>query len=388
MSPIVHRYPDISKIPAAAWNQLVVDNNPFLRHEFLSALERHNCVGNQFGWQPCHLALYEGGAEKESKGRLLAAMPLYIKANSYGEFVFDHAWADAYARYGKPYFPKLVTAVPYTPSTGQRFVCPVDKVGEFAPLLLQAAQQQALSIEASGLHILFPDPHNRQWLQQQPLIERNDCQFHWFNHDYHSFEQFLEHLSSRKRKKIRRERERVAAAGVTLRRISGDEATAEEWAAFYRFYCLTFEKKWGIATLSLGFFLEIGEKMGDQILLVLAERSGETIAGALMFISDSTLFGRHWGTNSEVHSLHFEACYYQGIEFAIERGLSCFEPGAQGEHKVSRGFIPTRTYSYHWLSQPWFKEAIAHYCVQEREAIDDYITELNQQLPYRRTPSS
>lgn len=370
-------HPRIDGIPAPAWNALVRDNHPFLRHEFLQALEAHGCVGDGFGWRPCHIALYEGE-------RLIGAMPLYEKDNGYGEFVFDQAWADAYRRAGLDYYPKLVSAVPYTPAAGQRLLYCPGRGEEVSPVLLQAAEALCRERGASGVHLLFPDRENLEFLVPRPLLVRHDCQFHWHNRGYRDFDDFLARLTARKRKKIRQERRRVREAGVTLRRLDGHRAGDRAWRDFGRFYRRLFEEKWGMATLNEGFFRQVAAQLPGQTLLVLADQAGECIAGALMYRSDDTLYGRHWGAVREVHALHFEACYYQGIEYCIEHGLRRFEPGAQGEHKLARGFLPTLTRSCHWLADCPFQPAIAAFVAHERDAVDDYMARMEASTPYRR----
>ncbi|MCP3668641.1 MAG: N-acetyltransferase [Gammaproteobacteria bacterium] len=367
----------IDEIPPLEWNALLQDNNPFLRHEFLYALEEHGCVGEQFGWLPCHIAVYE-------VGHLIGAMPLYEKANSYGEFVFDHAWADAYERAGLPYFPKLVSAVPYTPATGQRLLSTSGRSADVYPVLLQVVSELMQKNGASGYHCLFPSSENCQYLDRQSLMVRHDCQFHWHNSGYTSFSDFLSRLTSRKRKKIRQERRRVRESGVSIRRLSGHQATEQDWLNFIRFYDQTFEEKWGVATLNEAFFRQVGDQLPDQVLLVLADLHGECIAGSLMYLSDTRLYGRYWGSLRYVNSLHFEACYYQGIEYCIEHGLRIFEPGAQGEHKISRGFLPHLTRSYHRLGESPFYQSIENYVRHERQAVSDYMRQMEKQSPYRQ----
>ena len=371
----IHR--QIDEIPASQWNQLVEDNQPFLQHTFLAAMEHQGCVGEQFGWLPRHIAIYDGE-------KLVAAMPLYEKHNSYGEFVFDHAWVDAYRRNGLSYYPKLVSAIPYTPATGQRLLCQPERRDELLPLLLQSALQLAQELDASGFHCLFLPDEEHQFLEQQRLMTRHDCQYHWYNRGYADFAGFLADLTTKKRKNIRQERRRVRDAGVSLRCLDGYSASRRDWEDFTRFYNRTFEEKWGIATFNLGFFLEVSEKLPEQILLVLADLDGECIAGSLMYRSDATLYGRHWGATRQVDSLHFEACYYQGIEYCIERGIQVFEPGAQGEHKVARGFRPTLTRSSHWISDTRFRQPIGAYVQHEREAVADYMRQLETRLPFKR----
>lgn len=372
----VRIHSSLDEIPAADWNGLVRGGSPFLRHEFLHAMERHGCVGERFGWLPRHVTLWQGG-------RLVAAMPLYEKHNGYGEFVFDHAWADAWRRAGLRYYPKLVSAIPYTPATGQRLLAVAGRERELWPVLLQTARELTEATGASGAHWLFPEPAEQDFLQRQGWMARYDCQFHWTNRGYRDFDHFLAALTAKKRKNIRRERRRVRDAGVRLRRLDGHTATVEDWQAFARFYGLLFEEKWGMATFNLRFFREVADKLPDQVLLVLAERCGETIAGALMYRSDDRLYGRHWGAAEAVDCLHFEACFYQGIEYCIEQGIRVFEPGAQGEHKLARGFLPVRTCSSHWLAEPAFREPVARFCAHERSAVNDYIGQMRAASPYR-----
>lgn len=366
----------IGEIPAAEWNGLVRDNNPLIRHEFLHAMEQQGCVGERFGWLPRHIGVYRDD-------HLVAAMPLYEKYNSYGEFVFDNAWADAYQRAGMAYFPKLVSAVPYTPASGQRLLALPGQESELFPLLLETVLQLAGQMGASSFHCLFPSPEGFEFLAGQGLLTRHDVQFHWHNHGYPDFDRFLASLIAKKRKNIRQERRRVADAGVTLRRLNGHTATDQDWRQFTHFYNKTFSEKWGMATLNYAFFRQVAEQLPDRVLLLLADLEGECIAGSLMYQSDTTLFGRHWGADRWVDGLHFEACYYQGIEHCIEQGLSCFEPGAQGEHKLSRGFVPTLTRSSHWISDDGFREPIARYTEHEQAAIAAYLEQLQSSNPYR-----
>ena len=367
----------IEQIPADQWNRLVLNNHPFLRHEFLHAMERHGCVGEHFGWLPRHIGVY-------ADDRLVAAMPLYEKLNSYGEFVFDHAWADAYRRNGLAYFPKLVSAIPYTPATGQRLLCEPQRKDEFYPVLLHSALQLAERLGASGFHCLFPSLQEQQFMAREQLLTRSDCQFHWQNTGYREFDEFLADLTAKKRKNIRQERRRVQDSGVVLRRLDGHTASPRDWQDFTRFYNRTFEEKWGIATFNYEFFRDVANRLPEQILLVLADLNGECIAGSLMYHSDTTLYGRHWGCTRQVDSLHFEACYYQGIDFCIARGLSRFEPGAQGEHKIPRGFRPTLTRSSHWIADERFRQAISAYVLHEQDALRQYMQELEQSLPFKQ----
>ncbi len=366
----------LDQVPAAQWNALVRDNNPFVRHEFLAALEHHGCVGPEFGWLPHHILIYRDD-------ELLGAMPLYEKHNTYGEFVFDHAWAEAYKRHGMRYFPKLVSAIPYTPASGQRLLAKAGTEAEIFPYLLSSALHLAKELEASSVHWLFALPEEQDWLEAQGLFTRHDCQFHWKNFGYPHFDDFLNALSAKKRKNIRQERRKVKEAGVVLRKLDGHTATAADWERFAFFYQHTFESKWGTPTMNEGFFREVAAKLPDQVLLVMADQGGETIAGSLMFRSDTRLYGRHWGCTEYFDSLHFEACYYQGIEFCIQHGLHVFEPGAQGEHKVPRGFIPTRTRSSHWLAAEPFRKPVQQHTLHEQRAVADYMQSVREHMPYR-----
>ncbi len=372
----VQIHTSIDDIPASQWNALVDDRNPFLQHEFLVAMERHDCVGATFGWLPRHIAIYDAET-------LVAAMPLYEKHNSYGEFVFDNAWAEAYQRAGLRYFPKLVSAIPYTPATGQRLLAAKGHEDTCWPVLLQTAQHLAESIDASSFHCLFQTAGEHQYTSQS-LMTRHDCQFHWFNSGYRHFDDFLATLTSKKRKNIRQERRRVQQQNISFRILDGHSATTTDWANFSVFYQRTFDNKWGMATFNQGFFEEVGRTMPDSIVLVLADRDDECIAGALMYRSDSTLYGRHWGCTTEIDLLHFETCYYQGIDYCIREGLDRFEPGAQGEHKVARGFVPVVTRSSHFLRDDLYRDAIEQFCARERDAIDRYIADICNALPYKK----
>ena len=368
----------LQQIDPEQWNALVQDNNPFLRHEFLSALETHQCVGEHFGWLPRHIAIYQ-------QDELVAAMPLYEKYNSYGEFVFDNAWANAWHQHGLQYFPKLVSAIPYTPATGQRMLVKSELQQSHYPVLLNVIEQVAEKVDASGAHILFPETEQLQWLQANELMIRHDCQYHWHNQSYQSFDDFLSRLSSRKRKNIVKERQSVKQSGVTLRRLNGYEASDDDWKNMARFYERTFAEKWGTATLNYDFFREVARTMPKQVLLVLAEQNNTCIAGAMLYRSNSRLYGRFWGCDKTVRGLHFEACYYQGIEYCIEHGLKVFEPGAQGEHKIARGFVPTLTRSAHYMRHGHFKEAIAQFIEQEKLNVLSYIDETSKNLPYKNS---
>lgn len=370
---------NLNEITAEAWNALEGGlDNPFLRHEFLAGLERHDCVGDHWGWLPHHLALFDGE-------RLVGAIPMYLKFNSYGELVFDWNWAEAYQRAGLKYYPKLVVAVPYSPITGPRLLIheEVDRE-KVASLLITQALELAEQMQVSSLHWLFPHDADMQRLQQQGLMRRTGTQFHWHNRGYSTFDDFLATFNAQKRKKLKRERRRVGEQGIGIEVLDGHQATAEHWQVFHHFYRSTFDKRGGYPTLSEDFFRHLGESMPQSIVLVLARYEGRYVAGALSLRSSNALFGRHWGCEEEFHSLHFELCYYQGLDYCIEHGLQRFEPGAQGEHKVGRGFEPVPTWSAHWLANPTFAEAVDDYLAHEQQAMENYMQELREHLPFKK----
>lgn len=370
----------LSNVQASAWNRLIPDNNPFLNHAFLHGLEQHDCVGEKWGWYPQHVAIVEDGEP-------VAAMPLYLKDNSYGELVFDWNWADAYQRAGIPYYPKLVSAIPYTPVTSSRLLVAPERPD--APALKQQLLKEALQLarerELSSLHILFPDQADMATLEHEGLLSRMATQFHWHNQAYTNFDDFLARFTAKRRKNLKRERRLVRDQGIEVEWLDGHNAGDEHWQVFHQCYLATFDKHWGYATLSLDFFRHLGQNLPEQVVLMLAKREGRYIAGALSLRSDNTLYGRHWGSLEEVDHLHFELCYYQGIEYCIQHGLQHFEPGAQGEHKVSRGFEPTTTWSGHWLAHSGFSQAIARHLAHEREAMQDYMMELRTHLPFHQS---
>jgi predicted N-acyltransferase len=368
----------IDEIPAADWNRLADPDTPFLRHEFLAAQERHGCVGPTLGWVPHHLALRDPG------GCLVAAAPCYLKSNSYGEFVFDWSWADAYARAGRRYYPKLVVASPYTPATGPRILTgATPRRADYAAALIRGACELAEGLGVSSLHWLFTSAEETNWAHRQGLMRRVGCQFHWHNAGYASFDDLLGAFSAAKRKNVKRERRRVTEAGIHFRLLRGGEVTPDEWALFHRLYRDTFDKRGGIPTLSLPFFREIAGTMGEQLLLVLAYRGQDLVAAAFNLVGTRTLYGRHWGCFEDYHSLHFEACYYQGLEFCIRSGLERFEPGAQGEHKISRGFLPTPTWSAHWIADPEFRKGIGRFLELETEGMAEYLADMQARSPFR-----
>lgn len=368
----------LDEIAPEAWNRLVRGGDPFLKHQFLIALERHRCVGGESGWLPRHVLIHS------SEGELIGASPLYLKYNSYGEFVFDWSWAEAYQRHGLPYYPKLVCAIPFTPMSGQRLlVAPGADHQAVRLALIEGALEVAREENASSSHWLFHTEDEMAFLQQQGLALRLGCQYHWHNRGYQNFAHYLEDFSSRKRKNILKERRQVQEAGVTFRVLHGSEITPQEWQLFHHYYCAIYDRKWGVPSLTLGFFEEIGRTMGEQVVLVLAYQDGDCIAAALNLRSDDALYGRHWGCRDYLPALHFETCYYQGLEYCIQHGLQRFEPGAQGEHKIARGFLPTSTWSAHWIAHPGFRQAIEQFTRVEAAEMERQIALLMEQSPFR-----
>lgn len=372
----------IDEIPAAAWNQLAGTGHPFLRHEFLSALETSGSVGPGTGWIPQHIVLSDGG------GNLVGAMPLYRKSDSWGEFVFDFAWADAYRRAGLPYFPKLTAAVPFTPATGPRLlVAPGQAHETVTRQLLDAALALARDIKASSLHVLFPTQDEARELRARGLLLRKDCQFHWHNRAYSTFEDFLGEFTAEKRKKVKRERRRVAEAGISFRFLAGGEISDSLWGDIMPLYASTFWRRGRDPYLNEAFFRRIAQALPEQLIVVLALARQTPVAVAILFRGADTLYGRYWGSSGDYHSLHFETCYYQGIDYCISQGLQHFEPGTQGEHKIARGFVPQEVWSAHWLSDTGFSAAVDRYLDREREHIDQYMEVVDSHVPYRQDHS-
>ncbi len=365
-------------IPSADWNSLLNDSNPFLRHEFLSSLEDSGCASPETGWAPCPVLC------EDEAGRLVGALPLYLKNNSHGEFVFDFAWASAYQQAGMQYYPKLVAAVPFTPATGPRMLIADSAAREtIQPLLIDTARQLARANNASSLHILFPPEEEKDALASQNLMLRRDCQFHWQNNNYLDFEDFLGTFTSSKRKKTRRERRRMSENNIRFEILSGAELTADHWDQIMPLYSTTFLRRGRPPYLTREFFELITERMPDSMVVVMAYQEDEMVASSICFRSDTTLYGRYWGANRFIDSLHFETCYYQGIDYCIEHGLQTFEPGTQGEHKIARGFIPTQTWSAHWLSEPRFAAAVDDFLQREGNHIDEYMDVVRDHIPYR-----
>lgn len=372
----------IEAISATLWNEVAGSDYPFTRHAFLAALERSGAVTAATGWQPQHLLVWRGT-------ELVALLPLYLKDHSWGEYVFDWSWADAAAQLGTAWHPKLLAAIPYTPATGPRLCIRAGVSAEEVSAVVVAGLRKRLSDDQlSSLHLLFPTAAACAQLEAAGLSVRHGAQYHWFNEGYRDFDEFLATFSSRKRKNLRRERQRVAEQGVTLRVLEGPEITAAQWQRFHHFYQFTYAKRSGHGGyLPAAFFTEIGRTLADQVVLVLADWQGETIAGALNFRDRTTLYGRYWGCVEEFDQLHFEACYYQGIDYCIRAGLSRFDPGAQGEHKIQRGFRPVTTYSCHWIEHPRLRSAIDRFLAQERRGIASYLDEAATLLPFKAAES-
>jgi predicted N-acyltransferase len=350
--------------------------NPFMSHAFLLSLEESGSATARTGWQPAHVLV-------EQAGKTIAAAPMYMKSHSYGEYVFDHGWAEAFERAGGAYYPKLQVSVPFTPATGPRLLTGGDV--EAREMLAHAMMAVAERLQVSSIHITFMPQDEAEALAPLGFLQRHDQQFHWRNENYRDFADFLSRLSSMKRKNLRRERAQAVQAGIEIERLTGAAITEEHWDAFFAFYMDTGSRKWGQPYLTRLFFSLVGERMADQILLVMAKRGGRYIAGALNFIGSDTLYGRNWGAIEHHPFLHFELCYYQAIEFAIERGLAVVEAGAQGAHKLARGYLPVRTHSAHWIAHKGLRDAVARYLKEERRAVGEDIEALGEHTPFRKT---
>jgi hypothetical protein len=375
--------PAISEIAAAAWDACAnppdSSFNPFLSHAFLLALEESRSAAARTGWQPQHLIV--DGAD----GLVAGVAPGYLKSHSRGEYVFDHGWAEAYERAGGRYYPKVQVAVPFTPVTGGRFLArPGPDAAQVQAMLAQGLVELARLREASSVHVTFLTEPEWRLAAERGYLQRTDQQFHWDNRGYDGFEAFLAALSSRKRKLIRRERREALAAGIDIAWLTGSDLTESVWDAFFAFYMETGSRKWGRPYLTRDFFSRIGQSLPDNILLVMAKRAGRPIAGALNFIGADTLYGRHWGATEHHPCLHFEVCYYQAIEFAIARRLVRVEAGAQGEHKVARGYLPNATYSAHYIADPALRRAVADYLKHERAYVEAAGRELAEASPFKK----
>lgn len=368
----------IDEVAAEEWNALDLGGNPTVSHEFLSTLEHERCVGRHAGWSIAHIVL------RDDNGVLVGALPLYRKTHSWGEFVFDFSWAQAYAQAGLHYYPKLVGMVPFTPVPGPRLLVRPQLADQARTQLCDALVQMLDDEGASSAHILFVQPADRACLEAHGFMSRKDCQFHWFNRGYETFEDFLATFRSEKRKKAARERRRIQESGIEHVTLAGEDIDDDLWEIIFAFSAQTFAMRGHEHYLTAGFFRTLSRQRPGTIMVKLARFKGEPIAAAIFFVGADTLYGRYWGAAADFHSLHFETCYYQGIEYCIERKLSRFEPGTQGEHKVPRGFEPTATWSVHRIQDSRFKRAIQSYLRQEEEAVDRYIAEVEAHVPYRR----
>ncbi len=369
----------LAAIDAADWDACAGEGNPFVSHAFLLALEESGSATARTGWLGQHLAL------EEPSGRLLGCVPLYLKNHSYGEYVFDWGWADAYERAGGRYYPKLQASVPFTPVTGPRLLVRPGPQAELVRESLMAGLLRVAELhKVSSLHLTFPTEPEWQALGEAGYLQRQGLQFHWQNQGYGDFDDFLAALSSRKRKAIRKERREAQESGLTIRALRGREITSDHWEAFHEFYLATIDKKWSQNYLTREFFHLLGERLGERVLLISAEEAGRPVAGALNLIGGERLYGRNWGASEAVRFLHFECCYYQAIDWAIANGLQVVEAGAQGQHKVQRGYLPVPTYSAHWIADPGFRAAVADFLKREQRAVDQEIDIVTEMGPFKR----
>jgi len=401
----------LAEVEAVNWNALNTTHNPFLRHEFLVALEQTGCLGKSSGWFPRYFLLWDQSSTNDDS-TLIAAVPCFVKTNSYGEFVFDWAWAEAYEQHGLSYYPKLVAAVPFTPATGQRLlVSPNHERAPIIQMLAASIRHYCIEQDYSSMHWLFPTQEECEQLcanapeyvekpsadeQTVPAshpdasdhLQRIACQYHWHNRGYESFDEFLAQCTSKRRKTIRRERRHVSDANIRVERRLGSSLSDQEWQWAHQLYCATYDRKWGNPSLTLDFFRQIGTTMGEATLIVFAydgtdSHPEEPIACSIMFSGGGCLYGRYWGCRVHHNSLHFEACYYQGIEYCLEQNYETFEPGAQGEHKITRGFEPTITYSAHYLVEPAFRDAVNRFLKDETHYMRQRCEGLTNLLPFK-----
>ena len=370
-------HPAIEEIPEADWDACAGEGNPFVCHAFLSAMEDSGSANARTGWMPQHAVL------RTADGTVVAAMPMYAKTHSYGEYVFDHGWAQAMERAGNAYYPKLQVAVPFSPVPGPRLL---RRPGTGVPVaaLANALEQACQSLDLSSVHVTFCQEDEWAALGEAGWLQRIGMQFHWENHGYTDFEGFLGALSSRKRKVLRRERRDANACGLTFHALSGSDITEAHWDAFYRFYQSTVDRKWGSAYLTRRFFSMLGERLGHRVVLMYAENAGVPVAGALNLAGSEALYGRNWGCRGDFPFLHFELCYYRAIDWAIEHGLQRVEAGAQGRHKIQRGYLPKPTYSAHWIAHAGLRRAVGNFLVEERAGIISDMAALAEESPFRK----
>ena len=369
----------LSNIDKNQWNKLNICNHPFTSYEFLNALETSNSVSTKTGWTPKHILV------KNAANNLIGASPNYLKMHSYGEYIFDHSWANAFENAGGQYYPKLLSAIPFTPATGPRILLSPQKNNndEIFKLIIGTYEQLVKNNNLSSAHINFITKQLSDTLNKRNWIKREGLQFHWYNKKYQSFDDFLDELKSTKRKAIKKERKKINEYGLTIERLTGDALNVKIWDSFYEFYLSTIDKKWGGAYLTKDFFYSINRSMKNKILLVIAKKNNDIIAGALNFIGEKTLYGRNWGSKLDIPFLHFELCYYQAIEYAIENKIQIVEAGAQGHHKIQRGYIATSTYSAHYIQNDSFDKAVRGFVEMEANEINKQIEIINQQgSPY------
>jgi len=370
---------NIADISADTWGKLGGDDNPFVSHQFLHALEETGCATNEAGWLPQHIVV------EESDGTIVAAAPMYLKSHSQGEYVFDHGWAHAWERAGGRYYPKMQVAAPFSPVSGPRLLAGHGPDSDDARLtLLRAMETVCRKLEVSSVHVTFCTKREHDLMGVADWIQRVGRQFHWHNRGYETFDDFLGALTSRKRKMIRKERRQVADQGIRVQALSGDDIRPEHWDAFYQFYVDTYDRKWGYPYLTREFFEAAQARMGQKIVLVMADMDGLPVAGALNMRGTDALYGRNWGCRGDFKFLHFEACYYKAIEYAIDNGLSTVEAGTQGPHKIQRGYEPVQTYSGHFIPNESFREAVAKFCRDEEREVDWEMEAYAKHLPYRQ----
>jgi uncharacterized protein len=368
----------IAEIPAAQWDACAGGVNPSVSHVFLNALEESGSAAPRTGWTAQHLSLSTGA------GEVIGVVPLYAKTHSYGEYVFDHGWADAYERAGGRYYPKLLSAVPFTPVPGPRLLLRPQAPAETRAQLVAAMVELAARRRLSSLHVNFPQPADAAAFDEAGFLQRIGQQFHWTNDGYRDFDDYLAALNSRKRKAVKKERREALAEGLEIEVLTGSDLRSRHWDAFYEFYLATSDRKWGSAYLNRRFFTLLGERMPEKVVLVMARRGDKYVAGALNILGSDTIYGRNWGSYGEYKFLHFECCYYRAIEFAIAHRLQRVEAGAQGPHKLQRGYLPVPTYSAHWIPDPAFRRAVAHFLERERDMVEHKIERLAEFSPFRQ----
>jgi hypothetical protein len=372
-------HPSLGEIPAAEWNACAGDINPTLSYTFLQAMEESGSASGRTGWVPQHLSL------SDAASRIVGIVPLYLKSHSYGEYVFDYGWADAYERAGGRYYPKALGGVPFTPVPGPRLLVRPDAPPETKSHLIAGLAEFTRQRGISSLHINFPEEGDAEALFEAGFLKRMGQQFHWINDGYKDFDDYLAALNSRKRKAVKKERREATQPGLEIDVLTGPDLQPRHWDAFYRFYLATSDRKWGSAYLNRKFFALIGERMADKIVLVMARNAKEYVAGAFNILGRETIYGRNWGSYGDYKMLHFECCYYRAIEFAIDHGLKRVEAGAQGPHKLQRGYLPVPTYSAHYIPDPSFRRAVAQFLAREREMVEHKIEQLAEYSPFRQT---